>query len=292
MIADKRSLVTNAAIAAAVLAVLSIAALAGDYFLARSRAPAEEKLVAALQEQVRRDASLAPKLEADKKRIADALLARKKRINWISVLLIAAAAGFLSGSKWLLKHRALPPPMPRKPSHAAVSTRRSTPLPCSSATTSIDLSFVDQVVIREGRSQEAAIPILQAIQAHYRYLPDEALARVCEITEITPAQIAGTSSFYSRFRRSPVGEHIVRVCHGTACHVSGARQITDELRRNLGIPEGADTDPGRMFTVEEVACLGCCSLAPVMMLDGRTVGKLTPASACDALPAMPPVEAI
>ena len=142
---------------------------------------------------------------------------------------------------------------------------------------------VDEIVVAHGRGPEAAIAILQAIQQHYRYLPGEALRRVCELTDITPAQVLGTSSFYSRFRRSPVGEHIVRVCHGTACHVSGARQITDELRRGLKIPDGADTDPSRTFTIEEVACLGCCSLAPVMMVDEQTVGKLTPSGACEAL---------
>ncbi|MBI4876288.1 MAG: NAD(P)H-dependent oxidoreductase subunit E [Acidobacteria bacterium] len=144
-------------------------------------------------------------------------------------------------------------------------------------------AFVERIVQRHGRSKEAAIPLLQAIQAHYRYLPDEALKRVCELTEITPAQIAGTSSFYSQFRRSPMGRHLVRVCHGTACHVSGARQLTEELRRRLEIPDGADTDARRMFTVGEVACLGCCSLAPVIMVDGQTVGKVTPAGACEAL---------
>jgi NADH:ubiquinone oxidoreductase subunit E len=103
------------------------------------------------------------------------------------------------------------------------------------------------------------------------------------LTGITPAQIAGTASFYGQFRRSPTGKHIVRVCHGTACHVAGARQITDELRRYLAIPEGADTDKERMFTIDEVACLGCCSLAPVLMVDGHAAGRLTQSSACDEL---------
>ena len=138
-------------------------------------------------------------------------------------------------------------------------------------------------MVREGRGKEAAIILLQAIQSHYRYLPDEALRRLCELTEITPAEVAGTSSFYGQFRRSPVGKHVVRVCHGTACHVAGARQITEELRRHLRIPEGADTDADRLFTVDEVACLGCCSLAPVLTADGHTSGRLTPATACDAL---------
>jgi NADH:ubiquinone oxidoreductase subunit E len=142
---------------------------------------------------------------------------------------------------------------------------------------------VDELVAREGRGKEAAIILLQAIQSHYRYLPDEALHRLCELTEITPAEVAGTSSFYGQFRRSPVGKHVVRVCHGTACHVAGARQITEELRRHLRIPEGADTDADRLFTVDEVACLGCCSLAPVLTVDGHTSGRLTPATACDTL---------
>jgi len=142
---------------------------------------------------------------------------------------------------------------------------------------------VDTIVAQLGRDKESTIPLLQAIQTHYRYLPDEALHRLCELTAITPAEIAGTSSFYARFRRSPVGEHVVRVCHGTACHVSGARQITEELRRYLAIPEGADTDAARMFTLDEVACLGCCSLAPMLIVDGHPAGKLTPATACDAL---------
>ena len=106
----------------------------------------------------------------------------------------------------------------------------------------------------------------------------------------TPAQIAGTSSFYAQFRRSPVGRHVVRVCHGTACHVAGAEQITQELRRHLDIAPDADTDPRRLFTVDAVACLGCCSLAPVMMIEEDTVGRLTPASARQALDAVEPPE--
>jgi NADH:ubiquinone oxidoreductase subunit E len=149
-----------------------------------------------------------------------------------------------------------------------------------------DLSFIDDLVRRFGRGQEHAIPILQAIQGHYRYLPDGALRRVCELTEITPAQIAGTSSFYSQFRRSPVGRHVVRVCHGTACHVAGAEQISEELRRHLDIPPDADTDPERLFTLDKVACLGCCSLAPVMMVGEETAGRLTPATARQALDAV------
>ena len=214
---------------------------------------------------------------AEQKRVTAARLARKSRDGAVAWGLIAAAAAFLAFAKGLVK-----PEKPRAPGGQGRQAKAPGPLR-SAAAPEMDLSFVDQVVAQIGRGKEAAIPLLQAIQTHYRYLPDEALRRVCELTEITPAEIAGTSSFYGQFRRSPVGEHIVRVCHGTACHVSGARQITEELRRYLAIPDGEDTDAARMFTLDEVACLGCCSLAPVLMVDGHTAGKLTPATACEAL---------
>jgi NADH:ubiquinone oxidoreductase subunit E len=233
---------------AAVLVALCVAILLADYVVAARRAPGDDRLVKTLQQQTKEDATLAPKLAAEQKRVTAARLARKTRDNAVAWVLIAAAAGL-------------------------------SPV----AAPALDLTFVDQLVSQLGRSREAAIPLLQAIQTHYRYLPDEALRRLCELTEITPAEISGTSSFYGQFRRSPVGEHVVRVCHGTACHVSGARQITEELRRYLAIPDGEDTDAARLFTLDEVACLGCCSLAPVLMVDGHTAGKLTPATACDAL---------
>jgi NADH:ubiquinone oxidoreductase subunit E len=162
--------------------------------------------------------------------------------------------------------RASPPPPPR-------TTRSSS---CPSSTGSWPVSA----------AAGSGDPDPQALQAHYRYLPDAALRQVCERTEITPAQIAGTSSFYAQFRRSPVGRHVVRVCHGTACHVAGAEQITEELRRHLGIAPEADTDAESRFTLDSVACLGCCSLAPVMMIEEETAGRLTPASARQALDAV------
>lgn len=264
---------------AAGVVVVCAAVLSVDYALARFREPRDDARIAALQQQVRTDAALAAKLEAEHKRITEVRSARKIRIRVLSYLLMAAAAAFLTGAKkrW---GRLQPAKFIRPQPAALVRLKLDGRL---KACPTDDLTVVDEIVAREGRTREAAIPIMQAIQAHFRYLPDDALRRVCHLTEITPAEISGTSSFYSRFRRSPVGEHIVRVCHGTACHVSGARQITDELRRGLAIPDGADTDPSRRFTLEEVACLGCCSLAPVMMVDEKTVGRLTPAGALDAL---------
>ena len=143
----------------------------------------------------------------------------------------------------------------------------------------LDLSAVDRIVAEIGRGKESAIPILQAMQEHFRYLPQDALIRVCEITDISPAQIMGVSTFYSQFRHLPVGRHLVSVCHGTACHVAGAEAITEAIRMHLGIEEESDTDADGLFTMQKVACLGCCSLAPCMRVDDLVYGPLTPDTA-------------
>lgn len=142
----------------------------------------------------------------------------------------------------------------------------------------LDLSYVDAVVQRHGTGREAVIPILQAIQDRYRYLPRDALQRLCRLTEITPADIAGVSTFYTHFRHQPVGKHMIQVCQGTACHVKGSERVEDAIRQHLGIADGTDTDANREFTVESVACLGCCTLAPVVQVDGVTHGRVTPRS--------------
>lgn len=145
-------------------------------------------------------------------------------------------------------------------------------------TEQLDLTFVDSTVERLGTTADKVLEILQAMQVYYGYLPKEALVRVCEITEITPATIAGISTFYDQFRHKPAGVHIVRVCIGTACHVKGAQQVHDAFHRHLNIPEGDDTDPDGLFTVEKVACLGCCTLAPAVQIGDITYGHLTASS--------------
>jgi NADH:ubiquinone oxidoreductase subunit F (NADH-binding)/NADH:ubiquinone oxidoreductase subunit E/NAD-dependent dihydropyrimidine dehydrogenase PreA subunit len=137
---------------------------------------------------------------------------------------------------------------------------------------SVDLNFVEETVKRIGRKPEALIPILQALQEHHGYLPQEVLQRIPQLTEIQPAAIAGVSTFYDMFRHKPAGKHIFRVCRGTACHVAGAERVEDALRRHLGIPPGADTDAKQDYTIEQVACLGCCTLAPVVKMGDSTLG--------------------
>ena len=141
-------------------------------------------------------------------------------------------------------------------------------------TSVMDLSVVDELVGRYGTASDAAIPILLGLQERYGYLSIEALRYVTEKTETTPDQIYGVATFYGQFRMKPVGEHMVRVCHGTACHVRGATNISQEVHQVLGLDEDHDTTADNQYTVEKVACLGCCSLAPVVMIDSKVYGSL------------------
>ena len=138
-----------------------------------------------------------------------------------------------------------------------------------------DIHSETDLIVREiGTAESAVIPILHAIQKKYNYLPESALKRVCETTDITPASITGVSTFYTQFRHTPVGNHIIHVCVGTACHVKGSELVHDAIFRELRIKENHDTDPERLFTVQRVACLGCCTLAPVVQIDDVTYGHV------------------
>jgi NADH-quinone oxidoreductase subunit F len=148
---------------------------------------------------------------------------------------------------------------------------------------SVDLSFVSQAVGEHGRTVDATIPILQALQERYGYLPREAMERVCELTEITAAHIVGVATFYSQFRLQPVGKHMISVCHGTACHVKGGGAVYEAFRRELGLAGEADTDTQGLFTLRKVACLGCCTLAPAVQIDRVTYGHMTPRAAAGVL---------
>jgi NADH:ubiquinone oxidoreductase subunit E len=282
-------------VAASVVLVCTVV-LVADHVLTIRRTPADDSRIEGLEEQVKIDAAIAEQLHAERDLLRDVSLARKSRNRVLAwVLVVAGGLVVACGKRYVALRPQRSPDLdklvavrfaPAMSGNGKRPERAGTPAPAADG--DIDLSFVDDLVARSGRSREAAIPILQAIQTHYRYLPGEALARVCELTDITAAQITGTSSFYAQFRRSPVGRHVVRVCHGTACHVAGAERITEELRRHLEIPDGADTDPRRLFTIDRVACVGCCSLAPVMMIEEATAGRLTPASARQALDALEP----
>ena len=143
---------------------------------------------------------------------------------------------------------------------------------------SVDLSSAANIVKKAGKGRDTCIGILQELQATYGFLPVEVLRYVTDNTRISMRQIYGVATFYDQFRFTPVGRHMIRVCHGTACHVNGAERISQAVENVLKIKNHETTDDG-LFTLESVACLGCCSLAPVMMVDNTVYGRLTPGEA-------------
>ena len=120
------------------------------------------------------------------------------------------------------------------------------------------------------------IPLLQSAQEHFGYIPRRAIRYISGVTNTPESTIYGVITFYSQFRLQPMGRCLIRLCCGTACHVAGAPILLDTLRDELGVEENGTTEDG-LFTLSTVACLGCCSLAPVMMINDQTYGKLTPA---------------
>ena len=137
----------------------------------------------------------------------------------------------------------------------------------------IDLNKVDDIVAKCGTKPQMAIPVLQAVQEEFRYIPLEAIERIAAKSEMTESQLYGVATFYTQFRLTPVGEKIVKVCHGTACHVGGAEGLTESMESRLGVKDGENT-PDMKYTLTSVACVGCCSLAPVIMVDETTFGRL------------------
>jgi NADH-quinone oxidoreductase subunit E len=143
---------------------------------------------------------------------------------------------------------------------------------CSTIDTALLEPYLVQCEASGGKGN--LIAILQKAQDIYGYLPVEILVHIARRMDIKPAKIMGVVTFYTRFRTKPVGKHLILLCQGTACHVNGSSAIEETIRETLGIEEGGISDDG-LFTYTNVACIGCCSLAPVMMIGEKTYGRLT-----------------
>ncbi|MBC7347176.1 MAG: NADH-quinone oxidoreductase subunit NuoE [Clostridia bacterium] len=119
------------------------------------------------------------------------------------------------------------------------------------------------------------LPVLQAVQARLGYLPPEAMEQIASAFGVPPVDVYSVATFYAQFRLKPPGRHQFKVCLGTACHLMGGHTVLDCFERRLGIKEG-ETTPDREFGLERVACVGCCALAPVVVVDGRVEGRVSP----------------
>ncbi len=138
----------------------------------------------------------------------------------------------------------------------------------------IDLSQVDSIVEPYLGKNEMVIPVLQKVQDHFGYLPRPAMEQVSQRMRIPLSRLYGIATFYAQFKMKPRGRYIIRVCKGTACHIQGSPKIADRIEELLGIESGETTDDLR-FTLEEVACIGACALAPVIMINDDPHGRLT-----------------
>jgi NADH-quinone oxidoreductase subunit E len=137
-----------------------------------------------------------------------------------------------------------------------------------------DLSKLDHLIEKYRGKKGNMIPLLQGTQETYGYIPRAAFEKLANETGLNLSEMYGVATFYAQFRLNPVGKHIIKVCHGTACHVQNANAITEAIQESLNVKDGETTEDN-FFTLESVACLGCCSLAPVMMIGDETHGKLT-----------------
>ncbi|MBQ7542390.1 MAG: NADH-quinone oxidoreductase subunit NuoE [Clostridia bacterium] len=145
-----------------------------------------------------------------------------------------------------------------------------------------DLSRLELVLAQYRDIPGSLITVLQKAQAVYGYLPEDVLEYIAQSLNIPAARVYGVATFYTQFRFQPVGKYFIELCKGTACHVNGADTIARTIREDLGIGDGETTEDG-LFSLKYVACLGCCSLSPVMMINGETYGSLTSAKVRDIL---------
>jgi NADH-quinone oxidoreductase subunit E len=150
---------------------------------------------------------------------------------------------------------------------------------------------VVSILDHHARRASGLIPILQAIQHEYKYLPEEVLTYVATSLDVPPARVFGVATFYAHFALEPKGKHVIRICDGTACHVKQSLPVLNALHQKLGTSEKCKTTPDMLFTVETVACLGACGLAPVVVIDEQVYGQITPERAVALVDAIKAEEA-
>ena len=146
--------------------------------------------------------------------------------------------------------------------------------PTVSSTPQVDVSLIESIIPKYKGKKGGLITLLQEIQAVYTYLPKAALQRVEEELNYNLSELYAVATFYAQFKLKPSGKYSIKVCKGTACHVQNANAVMNALSEHLQVKDGETTEDGK-FTLEAVSCLGCCSLAPAIMIGEETFGKLT-----------------
>ncbi|MBP7460233.1 MAG: NAD(P)H-dependent oxidoreductase subunit E [Candidatus Delongbacteria bacterium] len=142
---------------------------------------------------------------------------------------------------------------------------------------------VCEILDRYSHDPAKLIPILQAVQEEYRYLPEDVMTFVATSLGLPPARVFGVATFYAHFALEPKGKYVVRLCDGTACHVKQSIPILQAIRKRLGLQDGQTTTPDMLFTVETVSCLGACGLAPVVVINEDVHGQMNPDKALELI---------
>lgn len=138
---------------------------------------------------------------------------------------------------------------------------------------------LNEIISEQTAANRSLIAILQAVQEEYRYLPEEVLTYIATALDLSPATVFGVATFFAQFSLEPKGHYLVTICDGTACHVKRSMSIYDAICRKYDLKEGRLTTPDMLFTLETVACVGCCALAPVMMINDRVHAHVSPDAA-------------
>jgi len=138
---------------------------------------------------------------------------------------------------------------------------------------------LNEIIAEHTRANRSLIAILQAVQKEYRYLPEEVLTYIATALDLSPATVFGVATFFSQFSLEPKGRYLVTICDGTACHVKRSMSIYDAICRKYNLGQGRLTTPDMLFTLETVACVGCCGLAPVMIINDQVHAHITPDAA-------------
>lgn len=146
-----------------------------------------------------------------------------------------------------------------------------------------DSGFLFQSILTKYPAHRSSIiPLLQEFQDQYGYISPQAVEAIARYVDVSESEVYGVASFYTQFKFSPPGKYVIQICQGTACHVRGSTIIADTLREELGIKPG-QTTPDGLFTLERVACVGCCALSPVMVINGKVYANMTPAKVAEVI---------
>jgi NADH-quinone oxidoreductase subunit E len=149
-----------------------------------------------------------------------------------------------------------------------------TPLAIDNLTKTDVQEKLEKILANYAGEQEELIPILQETQEAFRYLPAAAMSEIARFLNVSPNTVYGVATFYAQFKLTPLGKKVIRICRGTACHVRGSAKVLAEMEKQLGIKAG-ETTPDMEYTLETIACIGACALAPTMTIDGEVYGKMT-----------------